>query len=426
MKLGEMLVRDGRLDEAQLEQGLARQAKVGGRLGTVLVEMGLIDADVLTVYLGLELGIPIATGATLNRAKRAAVRLLTPEQAARYRCIPILVQDRQLIAAIDDPLDWQTLDELSRSTGQRVVPRVAPEIRIYYYLELLYGVPRPPRFQNLGQPERAATGRQDLPAPPLPGLPPRTRAPVAAPTPPQPLRAVRATAKPHPPPPPAAAVKEALELDAADLVEELDSSEGAVAPSAPAAEPPPAPSARAVEPEPSHARKHVHEPLTREAALEAIGAAEEREDVANALLGYAIGRFEAALLFMVRDNLAFGWKAASAGAGHQLDLERIDAMLIPLESPSMFQVAIYNQGLFRGRPFPATLHNYLYKVLRISPPPYAAVAVSSIGNRAVNLLYGHIDSGEPLTDDALEELTEITSAASDAYVRLIAASKRRA
>ena len=81
MKLGEMLVRDGRLSEEQLDAALKYQARDGGRLGTVLVEHGFVDLEALTVYLGLELGIPIATGAMLERAKRAAVRLLQPAQA---------------------------------------------------------------------------------------------------------------------------------------------------------------------------------------------------------------------------------------------------------------------------------------------------------------------------------------------------------
>jgi hypothetical protein len=125
MKLGEMLLRDGRLTEPQLEAALRFQARDGGRLGTVLVENGFIDLEALTVYLGLELGIPIATGAMLARAKRAAVRLLQPPQAFRHKCVPLVVQDRQLIAAIEDPHDFANLDGLAQITGYRVLPRVA-------------------------------------------------------------------------------------------------------------------------------------------------------------------------------------------------------------------------------------------------------------------------------------------------------------
>jgi hypothetical protein len=135
MKLGEMLVRDGRLTEPQLDAALKYQARDGGRIGTVLFEHGLIDLEALTVYLGLELGIPIATGAMLERAKRAAVRLLQPAQAFKHKCVPLVVQDRQLIAAIEDPHDFATLEALTAITGYRVLPRVAPEVRIYYYIE---------------------------------------------------------------------------------------------------------------------------------------------------------------------------------------------------------------------------------------------------------------------------------------------------
>ena len=128
MKLGEMLVRDGRLTEQQLEAALRFQARDGGRLGTVLVEHEMVDLEALTVYLGLELGIPIATGAMLERAKRAAVRLLQPAQAFKHKCVPLVVQDRQLIAAIEDPHDFGTLEALNHVTGYRVLPRVAPEV----------------------------------------------------------------------------------------------------------------------------------------------------------------------------------------------------------------------------------------------------------------------------------------------------------
>src|ERR1700759_3287283 len=150
MKLGEMLVRDGRLTEAQLAEALAYQARDGARLGTVLVEHGMVDLEALTVYLGLELGIPIATGAMLERAKRAAVRLLQPTHAFKHKCVPLVVQDRQLIAAIEDPHDFATLEALAAITGYRVLPRVAPELRIYYYIERYYGVARPARFQKFG------------------------------------------------------------------------------------------------------------------------------------------------------------------------------------------------------------------------------------------------------------------------------------
>ena len=42
-----------------MDVGFSAQARDGGRIGTVLIEHGLIDFEALTIYLGLELGIPI-------------------------------------------------------------------------------------------------------------------------------------------------------------------------------------------------------------------------------------------------------------------------------------------------------------------------------------------------------------------------------
>ena len=436
MKLGEMLVRDGCMTREQLDRALARQAQEGGRLGTILVEMGFIDADALTVYLGLELGIPIATGATFERAKRTAVRLLTPAQARHYRCIPLIVQDRQLIAAVDDPHDMETLDELYRLTGYRVIPRVAPEIRIFYYLERYYGVPRPQRLAALGDsvrgrpPSRAAAAR--LPAPPLPGLPPLSDAP----TPPPPTRPVtlttmaprqhqRAASRPGLPrakvqaetgEPPDESL--ALTSDAEDLVITLEADAADLAEEAPQA------SFEATQLSPADAPAHeppsVIEPMSRDEVIAALTSASRRGDVADALIAYAVGVFDVVALCVVRDNMAFGWKAV----GPDLDRERIEALLIPLEAPSMFQSALYKENLFHEPPLTCTLHTYLYRVLRCHPPQMATVVVISIGKRVVNILYGHRSGREELSEEALADLRLVGQAASDAYVRLIAASKR--
>jgi Type II secretion system (T2SS), protein E, N-terminal domain len=232
MKLGEMLVRDGRLTEEQIERAVASQQQTGGRFGTVLFEMGAIDLDALTVYLGLELGIPIATGAMLERAKRAAVRLLLPEQAFRYKCVPLIVQDRQLIAAIDEPHDLDTLDALARITGYRIIPRVAAEVRIYYYIERYYGMQRPARFLRLGDSPRGdGPPTAALPAPPLPGLPPMSHRPVAAPRPAQAVRFGRA------PTPLPIDLAEDLTLEASDMLEELTADATAPAETAPVSAP---------------------------------------------------------------------------------------------------------------------------------------------------------------------------------------------
>jgi len=425
-----MLIRDGRLTEEQLVEAIAKQGKVGGRLGTILVEMGLIELEALTVYLGLELGIPIATGAALERAKKLAVRLLSPADAVKYRCVPLLIQDRQLVAAIEDPLDMEVLADLQELTGHRILPRVAPEIRIYYYIERYYGVSRPKRFVALGDAPRAGKPpAADLPAPPLPGLPPRAASLVPAPHPAPPLRMTpppgRASQRLPPPPVPSAPpveeeAYEELELDAADLVVELEADATDTAGQAPRVAT--APLAARAEPAPA-VRGETYEPRDLIQTLDLLRDAASRNDIARALMGYARHLFDTAVLCIVRDNMAFGWKAFGA----TVDAARTEALLIPLDAPSLFHMALHDEDqLHTGAPLPSTLHNYLYKVLRCPAPAYAYVRVISIGRRRVNILYGHRDAREPLPEAILDGLKEVGDAAAEAYVRMITTQKKHA
>ena len=410
MKLGEMLVRDGRLTNEQLEAALGYQARDGGRFGTVLFEHGFVDLEALTVYLGLELGIPIATGAMLERAKRAAVRLLQPGQAFMHKCVPLVVQDRQLIAAIEDPHDFATLEALNQITGYRVLPRVAPEVRIYYYIERYYGVPRPPRFVRFADTPRGddAPANPSLPAPPLPGLPPVPSSPIAAPGPSPRLRSVKLKAFDD---------SEALELDAEDLIDSLDADAEAPAEPLPIAAAPPAQTL------PTRARAPTKPPMiaavAADAALRELATATDRNRIVEILLGFSAATFDAAVVFTVRDNLAFGWRAFGQLPGHAY----VEHVLIPLEAPSVVQAAVAaDSGVFHGPLAPSTVNSYLYKVLGCAEPAIVTAGVISIGRRVVNVLYGHPQALSPVQLDVLKQ---VCVSAADAYMRLIAVQKKK-
>ena len=410
MKLGEMLVRDGRLTEEQLVAALGFQARDGARFGTVLVEHGMVDLEALTVYLGLELGIPIATGAMLERAKRAAVRLLQPAQAFKHKCVPLVVQDRQLIAAIEDPHDFATLEALTSITGYRVLPRVAPELRIYYYIERYYGVARPARFQKFGDSPRGDEGAIDagLPAPPLPGLPPVPASLVVPPGPRPRLRSVK-LAKMFDD-------SEALELEAEDLIDTLDADDAAPAEAAPSSAP--------LQPSVPVATRPLSSPpvppsMSADVALRELASATDRNRIVEVLLGYASSVFDAAVVFTVRDHFAFGWRAIGDLPGHA----NVEHLLIPLEAPSVVQSAVAAENhVFHGPLAPSTVNSYLYKVLGCAEPPIVTAGAISIGKRVVNVLYGHSPSLSPLQ---LNVLQQICRSAAEAYATLIAVSKKR-
>lgn len=416
MRLGERLVEDGRLHEAQLTAALAHQSRDGGRIGTILVESDVIDLDTLTVYLGLALGIPVATGTMLERAKPSAVRLLSPAQAARYRCIPLLIQDHQLLVATENPGDLDALDAIGELSGYRAIPRVAPEIRILYYIEKYYGVPRPARFLRLGDRPRGDRPIADnLPASPLPGLPPvaKERGPVM---PPLHLRRART------PIPTGADDPESLELETDDLIVSLESDDES------RAEPP---SPVAVNKAGDTETMSVHEvptdpglgeypPMNADDALAAIARAEDRSEVANALMSFVSSLLDLSVLFIVRDNMAFGWRVAGSPTGRS----HVDHIVFPLEVPSCLQAAHSDERGYVTGPLTASpLHSHMFRILGVREPSDAIAVCISLGKRTVNILYGHRLSGTLAADESMA-IRDVCEAVASAYARLIAVKKR--
>jgi hypothetical protein len=137
------------------------------------------------------------------------------------------------------------------------------------------------------------------------------------------------------------------------------------------------------------------------------------------LLGYAAATFDAAVVFTVRDQFAFGWKAIGDLPGHA----NVEHVLIPLGATSVVQSAVAAENhVFHGPLAPSTLSSYLYKVLGCAEPPIVTAGAITIGRRVVNVLYGHAPSLSPLQ---LETFHQVCRLAAEAYARLIAVSKQK-
>src|SRR5262249_14077829 len=122
--------------------------------------------------------------------------------------------------------------------------------------------------------------------------------------------------------------------------------------------------------QPTPDRLPTDERLGLDAALLRMTMAPTRSEIAEALVGYARSVFDVAVLLIVRDELAFGWK----GFGHELAPDRVETLLVPLESSSMFKAAVDAGDVFVTSPPASALHLHLLKVLRASMPTRAAVA----------------------------------------------------
>ncbi len=133
MRIGEMLLARGHIDQHQLASALAHQRQAGGRIGHSLVTMGFVTESVFLSTLAVQLSVPfIVIG---DRRVPQSILRLVPEKLLRTRRIlPLALNSRsrraELIGALSQPDDLGLLDEIAFVTGRAVRPVLAAEADI--------------------------------------------------------------------------------------------------------------------------------------------------------------------------------------------------------------------------------------------------------------------------------------------------------
>lgn len=166
-RLGELLIASKVIDGDQLERALRAQVMWGGRLGTNLVELRLVDLDTLARTLGLQHMMPAALERHFEAADRALQQRLDPALADGWSVVPLVHLDGGKLAfASIGPLSAITRGELARIFGVEpasLVVAVAPEQRVRYQIERVYGIPRETRFLRArGQDPGALAGFEQV------------------------------------------------------------------------------------------------------------------------------------------------------------------------------------------------------------------------------------------------------------------------
>lgn len=160
-RLGELLVAAGVITAAQLEDGLRAQVIHGARLGTNLVELGHVELDEIAVALGRQNQLPPALRRHFERCDPDVQARLPAHLAAPHLVVPVgfLTGERaRVMIAVRDRLPADALAAIERALGLgpgSAVQAICGELRILYYLERVYGVPRANRFLRVRRPQSA-------------------------------------------------------------------------------------------------------------------------------------------------------------------------------------------------------------------------------------------------------------------------------
>lgn len=146
IKLGEFLVKKNLLSKAQLEEALQGQVIFGGKLGTILIEMGLISEEALADILSQQLSIPCARPGDLQNIPPQVIATIGRDLAEKHKAVPVALNGRKLTLAMAEPHNLKAIDEISFRTGYIIRPILALEVRLVFALETYYDVKRTMRY----------------------------------------------------------------------------------------------------------------------------------------------------------------------------------------------------------------------------------------------------------------------------------------
>src|SRR3990172_9443710 len=121
LKIGEILVAAGVLQDEQLTEALRSQSQLGGTLGENLVRLGFLTEESLLHALSEQLGMQ-----HINLAKvevpAAVQRLVKMETVRLRRLLPIGFEGKRLVVGMVDPTDLSALTEVEFQSGHGTKP----------------------------------------------------------------------------------------------------------------------------------------------------------------------------------------------------------------------------------------------------------------------------------------------------------------
>jgi len=327
MKIGEILIQRGLITKVQLKEALDAQLIFGGNLGTCLMELGYLQERKLGAVLAEIFDVEYASPEYFDKVPRSVVASLNARLVERHQCVPFRLQDKVLDVAMTNPKDPLSRDELAFASGYNVRPWVSPEARIFQAMEKYYDIPRRLRYVTLcKQIDRAAA--MDEPATADARID-AMRAAVRG--------AASEVAEAQPRPRPAVATS---------VMDSDDESDPLLA---------------------------LTQRLTRAAGV---------DEVVDHVLENASLSAHRAIVFMVRQGVAFPWRATGVAQG-----ERWSTLSFGITTEPLFQL-LNGDEVFHG-PIPRTaMYRRFFEALELEFPDEVILVPAHVDDRLVALFYG--------------------------------------
>jgi len=366
-RLGDLLLEKDLVKPEQLDKAVQCQVLFGGRLGTNLLELGFVTEDDLRSVLENKYNLCSVKRDELKDIPNEVIGAVPRDFAESHNLVPVKLTKEEICAAMQDPWKESDVTALRDLTGRKVVPLIALELDIYWALEKYYGTRRDARLINLdGWLERQRRPREKPPV--KKGSKDYTSEPMLPPT-------VDITA---------------LEGAPKDLDDFWD-----------------------------RVGRSGHPEYMLPRVLKEMDQAETREEIAGLLLDYSATVFRRSMLFVVNEDMLFGWDARGEG----LDSRLATAIMLPLSRKSVFKTVVETSAYFLG-PIPESpINKRFLNALGETRPRTAILLPIIVAGKVAGILYGDMGH-EKEVDMKLAPLQSALASAGGAFYRLIIRRKR--
>ncbi len=139
MKLGELLIKEGKISEQMLDKALEEQKKDGARLGSTLIKLGFIKEEELLTTLSKHFGVK-SIDLRKKELDESVLKLIPGELAGKYLVVPVSRFGHTLSVAMINPGDVAAIEDIEFATGFEVKPMVASEETILKIVQEHYHV----------------------------------------------------------------------------------------------------------------------------------------------------------------------------------------------------------------------------------------------------------------------------------------------
>ena len=376
--LGELLRAARLLDSKQLSEAIEYQCIYGGKLGTSLIELGLIDENQLAKALSKQLKRHYIKPKLLMNVPSSVLKLIPAETALKYQVVPYHKDGQKLYVGLNETDNRSCIDELSSLLDCTIVPLAIPEIRLMLALKKHYNMQISLRYETIaGQMNRRMKAAEKI-------------------SPRQQRQKTKRQRSPR-----------------AELDTEPSLTDASAWPLLGDTLYPP----EEEEQENHYDDRSAQKKETGTASLfQKLANPQDREDIARAIIAHLKIDYPECALLMVRKDTATGWLASGENG-----IEKFEHIDISLKNNSVFGLVAASSSYYLGPMLDSRENHIILDFFSTKRPQDVLVMPITVQQRLVSFLY--IQGNLEALEKQLTELQNIVDKAEMSFKLLILKNK---